>query len=131
MTDDAWNADVSVFSLPPSFHSFFPSVRSYLQDKCPEALDADEASGGAAVDIGDLVEFYKEAKVRFDEDEEFAERSRNAVVTLQAGDESSLKAWSLLCETSRVEFQKIYDTLDVQVEEVRHCEAWHRVARCA
>ena len=82
------------------------------------------------MDIGDLVEFYKEAKVRFDEDEDFAERSRNAVVTLQAGDENSLKAWSLLCETSRVEFQKIYDTLDVQVEEVGHGIAHLGDERC-
>jgi len=30
--------------------------------------------------IGDLVEFYKKAKVRFDEDEEFASRSRKEVL---------------------------------------------------
>lgn len=35
----------------------------------------------------------------------------------QAGDPSSLAAWRLLCAASRVEFQRIYDTLGVKLEE--------------
>jgi len=67
--------------------------------------------------IGDLVDFYKEAKKRFDESEEFQHTSRKEVVKLQAGDETSLAGWKLLCEASRGEFQSIYDRLEVSLEE--------------
>lgn len=40
------------------------------------------------------------------------------VVKLQSGDDHCIKAWQKLCEISRVEFQKIYDRLDVRLEEV-------------
>lgn len=49
--------------------------------------------------------------------QEFQDRSRKEVVALQGGDETSLKAWKLLCDASRVEFQQIYDMLDIDVME--------------
>lgn len=33
------------------------------------------------------------------------------------GDPGTLKAWSTLCELSRVEFQRIYDLLNVKLTE--------------
>ncbi len=60
-----------------------------------------------ALDLGDLVSFYKKAKIRFDEDENFKETARQAVVKLQSGDPQSRQAWQLLCQQSRREFQKI------------------------
>jgi len=69
------------------------------------------------LDIGDLVEFYKKSKVRFDEDDEFKDRSRKEVVALQAGDTTSLAGWKLLCQASRKEFQIVYDMLEVKLEE--------------
>ncbi|MEM9768424.1 MAG: arginine--tRNA ligase, partial [Cyanobacteria bacterium P01_D01_bin.71] len=56
-------------------------------------------------------------KQRFDEDEEFRERSRQAVVALQSGDQVARQAWQVLCDQSRQEFQKIYDRLDVTITE--------------
>ena len=49
---------------------------------------------GASVDakLSDLEQFYKEAKQRFDESEEFANKSRLNVVKLQSGDEDTLKS---------------------------------------
>jgi arginyl-tRNA synthetase len=70
-----------------------------------------------AVDLGDLVAFYREAKKRFDDDEAFQTTSREEVVKLQGGDPVSLKAWGLLCDQSRREFQKIYDRLDIRLSE--------------
>jgi arginyl-tRNA synthetase len=64
-----------------------------------------------------LVAFYKKAKQRFDEDEVFKEASRQEVVKLQSGDEDSRRAWELLCEQSRREFQIIYDRLDIHLNE--------------
>ncbi|MEO0349389.1 MAG: arginine--tRNA ligase [Cyanobacteria bacterium P01_A01_bin.15] len=90
----------------------FGMLITHLRDVCPEAIT--EAS---SVDIGDLVEFYKQAKKRFDEDEIFKATSREAVVDLQSGEETAYKAWQLLCEQSRKEFQKIYNRLDINIQE--------------
>jgi arginyl-tRNA synthetase len=69
------------------------------------------------VDLGDLVAFYRQAKQRFDEDEAFQTTAREEVVKLQGGDPVSLKAWGMLCDQSRREFQKIYDRLDIHLSE--------------
>jgi len=69
--------------------------------------------------LGRLVEFYKEAKKRFDEDAEFQQRAREEVVRLQGGDPDSLRAWAFLCGVSRKEFESVYRLLGVsgQLEE--------------
>ncbi|MBD1875932.1 arginine--tRNA ligase [Nodosilinea sp. FACHB-131] len=90
----------------------FGMLITHLKEACPEALEA-----GAKVDIGDLVTFYKQAKKRFDDEDDFKTRSREAVVGLQSGDETSTKAWQALCDQSRQEFQKLYDRLNVQIQE--------------
>ena len=87
-------------------------IRDSLKQVAPDALDTADA-----VDLGDLVAFYREAKKRFDDDEAFQSTSRDEVVKLQGGDPVSLKAWGLLCDQSRREFQKIYDRLDIRLSE--------------
>jgi arginyl-tRNA synthetase len=87
----------------------FGMLITHLKQVAPEAL-----STADAVDLGDLVAFYRQAKGRFDAEEEFQLASRQEVVKLQGGDATSLKAWGLLCEQSRREFQRIYDRLDIQ-----------------
>jgi arginyl-tRNA synthetase len=90
----------------------FGMLITYLREVYPEALTT-----ANALDIGDLVSFYRKAKQRFDEDEVFQETARQEVVRLQAGATDTLHAWKLLCEQSRREFQVIYDLLNVQVTE--------------
>ncbi|MBW4528298.1 MAG: arginine--tRNA ligase [Phormidium tanganyikae FI6-MK23] len=90
----------------------FGMLITYLREVAPEALTTADA-----LDLGDLVAFYKKAKQRFDEDPEFQERSRQEVVRLQSGAEDTLRAWRLLCEQSRREFQIIYDLLDICITE--------------
>ena len=90
----------------------FGMLITHLKQVAPEALETADA-----VDLGDLVAFYREAKKRFDEDEAFQTTSREEVVKLQGGDPVSLKAWGLLCDQSRREFQKIYDRLDIRLSE--------------
>ena len=90
----------------------FGMLITYLREVYPDALTKADA-----IAIGDLVELYRAAKKRFDEDTDFKEISRAAVVELQAGGAEAKLAWQLLCEQSRREFQKIYDTLDIQLEE--------------
>ncbi|MBW0167553.1 MAG: arginine--tRNA ligase [Vulcanococcus sp.] len=90
----------------------FGMLITHLKQVAPEALNTADA-----VDLGDLVAFYRQAKQRFDEDEAFQTTSREEVVKLQGGDPVSLKAWGLLCDQSRREFQKIYDRLDIRLSE--------------
>lgn len=90
----------------------FGMLITYLKEVAPEALTTADA-----IDLGDLVAFYKQAKQRFDEDEQFRDASRLAVVGLQAGEESSRRAWQLLCDQSRREFQTIYDLLEICITE--------------
>ena len=79
------------------------------------AAAAAAAGGGGAV--GDLVSFYRAAKVAFDDSDVFKAASRAEVVALQSGDPSSLAAWNAICDISRVEFQSVYDKLGVTVTE--------------
>lgn len=90
----------------------FGMLIAYLREVYPEALTT-----ANALDIGDLVSFYRKAKQRFDEDETFQVTARQEVVRLQAGAEDTLHAWKLLCEQSRREFQIIYDLLNVNLTE--------------
>ncbi|CAD5958018.1 Arginine--tRNA ligase [Planktothrix agardhii] len=90
----------------------FGMLITYLKEVYPDALTT-----ANALDLGDLVEFYRQAKVRFDQDETFKETSRQEVVRLQAGAEDSRRAWQLLCEQSRREFQLIYDDLGIKLTE--------------
>jgi len=67
--------------------------------------------------ISDLMAFYKQSKARFDTDDEFKARAYSCVVKLQAHDPDYLKAWNLICDVSRREFQKVYDRLDIRITE--------------
>lgn len=90
----------------------FGMLITYLREVAPEALTTADA-----IDLGDLVAFYKKAKARFDTDPKFQETARKEVVKLQAGDAESRKAWQLLCDQSRREFNVIYDLLDIELTE--------------
>jgi len=90
----------------------FGMLITHLKEVVPEALHTKDV-----VEIGDLVNFYRQAKKRFDEDQIFQNQSRSEVVNLQAGEPESLIAWQLLCNQSRKEFQKIYDRLDIKLTE--------------
>ena len=90
----------------------FGMLITHLKQVAPEALDTADA-----VDLGDLVAFYRQAKARFDDDEAFQATAREEVVKLQGGDPLSLRAWGLLCDQSRREFQKIYDRLEIALSE--------------
>lgn len=90
----------------------FGMLITYLREVCPQALTTSDA-----LDLGDLVSFYKQAKQRFDSDPGFQELARQEVVRLQSGEEDSRRAWELLCAQSRREFQKIYDLLEIQLTE--------------
>ncbi|XP_063901226.1 probable arginine--tRNA ligase, cytoplasmic [Zophobas morio] len=88
----------------------FGMLICHLEDKFPDFATESPA-------IGDLQVFYQESKKRFDEDEGFRKRAYKGVVTLQNGDPTVTRAWKLICDVSRAEFQRIYDKLDINIEE--------------
>lgn len=67
--------------------------------------------------IGDLQSFYKEAKKRFDQEEDFKSSAYECVVKLQRYDPEITQAWKLICDISRQEFAYIYQELNISLVE--------------
>ena len=82
----------------------FGMLLAYLQEK-PATSD----------ELSDLENFYRAAKQRFDESEEFAERARALVVKLQAGDAECLALWTRFNEISLSHCQQTYERLNVKL----------------
>lgn len=76
-------------------------------------LDLGEAEAAQELSVGDLNDFYRAARVKFDTDGAFAERSRRRVVALQSADATTLRLWRLLVEESEKYFLAVYETLGV------------------
>jgi arginyl-tRNA synthetase len=72
---------------------------------------------GADADVGELSAFYRNARVKFDQDPAFAERSRRRVVLLQAGDAHTLELWRVLIDVSKKYFNETYSRLGVQLRD--------------
>ncbi|MCQ2031455.1 arginine--tRNA ligase [Stutzerimonas zhaodongensis] len=75
----------------------------------------EENPSAAEAELSDLEQFYRAAKQRFDESEAFAERARELVVKLQAGDADCLRLWKQFNEISLSHCQKVYDRLNVKL----------------
>lgn len=84
-------------------------------------------AGDADLQLSDLETFYRNAKVRFDEDEAFADTARNYVVRLQGGDEEVLKLWRQFVDVSLKHCEEVYETLNVGLrrEHVRGESAYN------
>ncbi|OLS64047.1 arginine--tRNA ligase [Pseudomonas putida] len=82
----------------------FGMLMAYLQEN---PITSDELS--------DLENFYRAAKKRFDESEEFADRARGLVVKLQAGDAECLALWTRFKDISLSHCQKTYELLNVKL----------------
>jgi arginyl-tRNA synthetase len=63
--------------------------------------------------LGDLNAFYKQAQVKFKEDEEFATKARARVALLQGGDEDSLRAWRHIYDQTMTHLLEMYSRLGV------------------
>ncbi len=73
----------------------------------------EELGEGAEGNLKDLEEFYKAAKRRFDEDEAFANKSREYVVKLQGGDVRCLELWEDFIDKSLGHCEEVYSKLHV------------------
>lgn len=75
----------------------------------------EEYSVDDQAELGDLENFYRQAKQRFDQSTEFAERARQRVVRLQAGDPDCLALWQRFNQISLGHCQAVYDRLGVSL----------------
>jgi arginyl-tRNA synthetase len=77
------------------------------------ALDVGEQKTSDQMRTGDFTAFYQAARAEFDADPAFVERSRRRVVSLQGGDEESLRIWRMLVSESMVYLRRLYQRLNV------------------
>lgn len=74
-----------------------------------------QQNGRADLELADLEQFYRNAKVRFDEDKNFADTARDYVVKLQSGDASVLTLWQQFVQTSLQHAQAVYKKLGLKL----------------
>ena len=84
----------------------FGMLIAHLQDISPNAGDNPPS-------IQDLTTFYKQAKIKFDEDSSFQERAHQAVVRLQQGEERNIRLWKSICSQSEQLFKRVYSMLGI------------------
>jgi arginyl-tRNA synthetase len=83
----------------------FGMLLAYMEEN-PAAVEGE---------LADLEQFYRAAKMRFDESADFADRARELVVQLQAGDAGCLRLWHRFNDISLSHCQKVYDRLGVKL----------------
>ena len=86
----------------------FGMLLAHLNDK----LQANEVAETA---LSDLEDFYRQAKVRFDAEEGFADRAREYVVKLQGGDDACLALWQNFIDVSIAHSEEVYEKLNVSL----------------
>ena len=81
----------------------------------------EQNTDGNTQELKDLEQFYKDAKVRFDESEDFANKAREYVVKIQSGDEHCLRLWQSFINASLGHCEEVYEQLNVNLtrEDVR------------
>ncbi|WP_068379466.1 arginine--tRNA ligase, partial [Paraglaciecola hydrolytica] len=84
----------------------FGMLITHLNDKLAE-------TGVAEAALSDLEDFYRAAKVRFDNEEGFADRARENVVKLQSGDAECLALWETFVAISIKHSEEVYHKLNV------------------
>ena len=87
----------------------FGMLLAHLSDK----LNTSEVATTA---LADLEDFYREAKVRVDNEEGFADRAREYVVKLQGGDAQCLELWQLFIDVSIAHSEDVYKKLKVNLQ---------------
>jgi arginyl-tRNA synthetase len=90
----------------------FGMLITYMKEVCPAVLQGTEPTH-----LESLMQWYKAAKKRFDEDPAFKTRAQHEVVRLQSGEKEAMRAWKLICDISRKGFQEIYDLMHVKLIE--------------
>ncbi|CAG9295502.1 arginine--tRNA ligase [Celerinatantimonas diazotrophica] len=80
-----------------------------------EDLAKEQGIDPTHISLADLESFYRQAKQRYDSDEQFALRARNYVVRLQGGDEYCHTMWRKLVDITLNHNQQTYDRMGVSL----------------
>ena len=86
----------------------FGMLLAHFSDQLAENSVAETA-------LSDLEDFYRAAKVRFDDEEGFADRARDYVVKLQGGDAQCLELWQQFIDVSIQHSEEVYELLNVSL----------------
>lgn len=105
-------ADVLRLNHIGDWGTAFGMLIAYLKLQQPAVL-----KGELSTDLSHLVHWYRESKKTFDEDLDFKKTAQQEVVALQSGDSESLRAWQIICDISKRDYQAIYDLLDIRLTE--------------
>lgn len=90
----------------------FGMLLAHLRRTQPAVLDYPES-----LVLGDLEEFYVQAKRSYDSDASFAEVARSTVVELQRQEPAVMAIWWAFCAESLRHCHEIYERLDVAIED--------------
>jgi len=93
----------------------FGMLIAFIERRAAEALQG-KVIGVIPSTLAEFEAFYKKAKQLFDTDENFAARSRAAVVGLYSGDQTWIGRWQLLVAQSVKHYQEMYDRLNVTLK---------------
>jgi arginyl-tRNA synthetase len=80
-------------------------------------LDVGEDTARQQLSAGEINAFYQAARVKFDSDPAFADRSRHRVVLLQGGDKETLRLWQALVDDSKQYYNTIYRRLGITLTD--------------
>lgn len=71
------------------------------------------------INVGDidLTDFYKDARYKFDNSDDFANRSRERVVKLQSKESETIELWKELVDISLLHFNEVYRMLNVLLND--------------
>ncbi|WP_100655722.1 arginine--tRNA ligase [Alteromonas flava] len=86
----------------------FGMLLAHLSDQLAENTVAETA-------LSDLEDFYRAAKVRFDDEDGFADRAREYVVKLQSGDAQCMALWQQFIDVSIQHSEDVYSLLNVSL----------------
>jgi arginyl-tRNA synthetase len=81
------------------------------------ALDVGEQATYDQLAAGEFTDFYQAARAKFDGDAGFADRSRQRVVELQAGDPRAMRLWQMLVDDSMDYLRGIYVRLGISLTD--------------
>jgi arginyl-tRNA synthetase len=81
------------------------------------ALDVGEQVTYDELAAGEFTAFYQAARAKFDGDQGFADRSRQRVVELQAGEPQAIRMWQLLVDDSMAYLRRLYARLGISLTD--------------
>lgn len=81
------------------------------------ALDVGEQATYDQLAAGEFTDFYQAARAKFDGDPGFADRARQRVVQLQAGDPQAMRLWQMLVDDSMDYLRRLYARLGVSLTD--------------